>query len=31
MTLSVKLTDSNESVGIFTLTRGRPGRVVRCL
>jgi len=31
MTLSVTLTDSNESVGTFTLTRGRAGRVVRCL
>jgi hypothetical protein len=31
MTLVVTLTDSNEVVGTFTLTRGRMARVVKCL
>jgi hypothetical protein len=31
MTLTVTLTDSNEVLGTFTLTRGRPARVVKCL
>jgi hypothetical protein len=31
MTLSVRLTDTNESIGTFTLTRGTTGRVVKCL
>ena len=31
MTLTIRLTDSNESIGTFTLTRGTPGRVVKCL
>jgi hypothetical protein len=31
MTLTIRLTDTNELVGSFTLTRGSPGRVVKCL
>ena len=31
MTLTIRLTDTNESVGSFLLTRGSPGRVVKCL
>jgi hypothetical protein len=31
MTLTVTLTDSNEVLGNFTLTRGRTARIVRCL
>ena len=31
MTLSVRLVDSNQDVGTFTLTRGAAGRVVKCL
>jgi len=31
MTLTVTLTDSNEVLGTFTLTRGRMARVVKCL
>jgi hypothetical protein len=31
MTLTVRLTDTNEMIGTFTLSRGTPGRVVRCL
>jgi hypothetical protein len=31
MTLTVTLTDSNEKVGTFTLTRGQAGRIVKCL
>ena len=31
MTLTIRLTDTNESVGTFALTRGSPGRVVKCL
>ncbi len=30
MTLTVTLTESNEVVGTFTLTRGKMGRVVKC-
>lgn len=31
MTMTVRLTDTNEVVGSFTLLRGTPGRVVKCL
>jgi hypothetical protein len=31
MVLTVRLTDTNEAIGIFTLSRGSPGRVVKCL
>jgi hypothetical protein len=31
MTLTVTLTDSNEVLGTFTLTRGRMARIVKCL
>jgi len=31
MTLTLRLTDSNEIVGTFTLTRGAAGRIVKCL
>jgi len=31
MMLTIRLTDTNESVGTFALTRGSPGRVVKCL
>lgn len=31
MTLTLRLTDSNEIVGTFTLTRGVAGRIVKCL
>ena len=31
MTLTVTLTDSNEVLGAFTLTRGRMARLVKCL
>jgi hypothetical protein len=31
MTLTVRLTDTNEMIGTFTLSRGAPGRVVKCL
>ena len=31
MTLSVTLTESGDSVGTFTLTRGRPARLTKCL
>ena len=31
MTLVVRLTDSSEVIGPFTLSRGAAGRVVRCL
>jgi hypothetical protein len=31
MTLTIRLTDSSELVGTFTLTRGASGRVVKCL
>jgi hypothetical protein len=31
MTLTVTMTDSNEVLGTFTLTRGRMARVVKCL
>ena len=31
MTLTIRLTDSGELVGTFTLTRGSSGRVFKCL
>jgi hypothetical protein len=31
MTLSIRLTDTGESVGPFTLTRGAIGRLVKCV
>ena len=31
MTLMLRLTDSNEIVGTFTLTRGAAGHIVKCL
>jgi hypothetical protein len=31
MQLTVRLTDTNEVIGAFTLSRGSPGRVVKCL
>jgi hypothetical protein len=31
MTLTVRLTDSADAIGTFSLTRGSPGRVVKCL
>lgn len=31
MTLGVRLTDTNETIGTFTLTRGVAGRVVKCV
>ena len=31
MTLKVTLTDSNETLGTFRLTRGQTGRIMRCL
>ena len=31
MTLTVELTDGNETIGPFTLTRGGPARVFKCL
>ena len=31
MVLTVRLTDTNETIGMFTLSRGSPGRVVKCL
>ena len=31
MTLSIRLTDTNESVGSFTLIRGAVGRLVKCV
>ena len=31
MVLTVRLTDTNEVIGTFTLSRGSPGRVVKCL
>jgi len=31
MTLTVRLTDTNETVGTFMLTRGSTGRIVKCL
>jgi hypothetical protein len=30
MTLTVKLADTNEVIGTFVLTRGKPGRVFKC-
>jgi len=30
MTLDIRLTDTNNSVGSFTLTRGTAGRLVKC-
>jgi hypothetical protein len=31
MVLTVRLTDTNEAIGTFKLTRGSPGLVVKCL
>ena len=31
MTMTVRLTDTNEVVGSFTLRRDTPGRVVKCV
>ncbi len=31
MTLTVHLTDNQAMIGTFTLTRGSPGRLVRCV
>jgi hypothetical protein len=31
MVLTVRLTDTNEVIGTFTLSQGAPGRVVKCL
>jgi hypothetical protein len=31
LTLTIRLTDSNEVVGTFTLVRGSSGRLVKCL
>jgi hypothetical protein len=31
MTLTVKLTEARDTLGTFTLTRGKAGRLVRCL
>ena len=31
MTLTVMLTDSDESAGTFTLTQGEPGQIRKCL
>ena len=31
MTLTIRLTDTNETIGTFLLTRGAQGRVVKCL
>ena len=31
MVLTVRLMDTNEVIGTFTLSRGSPGRVVKCL
>ena len=31
MTLAIRLTDSGEAIGTFTLKRGTLGRVVKCL
>ena len=31
MTLTIRQTDANEVIGTFTLVRGTPGRVVKCL
>ena len=31
MTLTVRLTDTGETIGAFTLILGTPGRVVKCL
>jgi hypothetical protein len=31
MALTVELTDSNTVIGTFTLTRGTPERIVKCL
>jgi hypothetical protein len=31
MTLTIRLTDTDESIGTFALTRGNSGRVVKCL
>ncbi len=31
MTLTVQLTDSNTLIGVFTLSRASPGRLVKCI
>jgi hypothetical protein len=31
MTLTIRLGDTNESIGAFTLTSGSPGRIFKCL
>jgi hypothetical protein len=31
MALTIRLSDSNETIGTFTLVRGSPGRVLKCL
>ena len=31
MQLTIRLTDTNETIGTFSLTRGAQGRVVKCL
>jgi hypothetical protein len=31
LTLTIRLTDTNEPIGTFALTRDSPGRVVKCL
>jgi len=31
MTLTVKLTDTNQTIGTFSLTHGRAGRVFKCM
>ncbi len=31
MVLTVRLTDTNDVIGTFTLSRGSPGRVLKCL
>jgi hypothetical protein len=31
MTLTIRLSDTNESIGAFTLVSGSPGRIVKCL
>jgi len=31
MTLTVKLSGSNEAIGAFTLTQGKPGRIHKCM
>ena len=31
MTLTIRAVDTGDTIGSFTLTRGSPGRVVKCL